>query len=140
MSKNTINHLRSLIQLSFVDGTFDDPEKSYVYAIGKGNGIPETEIDEMVKEVAKTSREAKEVSFEGLLSDERFEFLYNIIQLMKIDGNVYLSEIKYCQQIAEKLGYDKKVVKSMASRIYSDPSITANRDLIYKEAQKYFKY
>lgn len=136
MTKNKINHLRSLVQLSFVDGKFDNPEKMYVYTIGKGNGISESEIDEIVNEEMK-SREHKELDFEGLISDEKFEYLINIIQLMKIDGQVYLSEIRYCEEVAEKLGYDKKVVKKISSRIYSDPSISSNRELIQKEAQKY---
>jgi predicted regulator of amino acid metabolism with ACT domain len=58
---------------------------------------------------------------------------------MKIDGEVFLTEIRYCEQVAEKLGYDKKVVKKMASRIYSDPSITGNRESLMKEASKFLK-
>lgn len=138
MESNIKNHLKALIQLSIIDRDFGHPEKSYVYTIGKANRVPEVEIDEVVKEVLE-SKNDQEVNYEGLMTEERFDYLFDIIQLMKIDGEVFLTEIKYCEDVAEKLGYDKKVVKSMASRIYSDPAITGNRDRIMKEANKYLK-
>jgi hypothetical protein len=138
MDSNIKNHLRALIQLSIIDRDFGHPEKSYVYTIGKANRVPEVEIDEVVKEVLEAKNDG-EINYDGLMTEERFDFLYDIIQLMKIDGEVFLTEIRYCEDVAEKLGYDKKVVKSMASRIYADPSITGNRNVIMKEANKYLK-
>ncbi|WP_436514473.1 TerB family tellurite resistance protein [Ekhidna sp. To15] len=136
MENNIKNHLKALIQLSIIDRDFGQPEKSYVYTIGKANRVPEKEIDELVEEVLN-SKENADVNFEGLLSEERFDYLYDVIQLMKIDGEVFLTEIKYCEDVAQRLGYDKKVVKKMSSRIYGDPSITGNREAIMKEANKY---
>ncbi|GAB4253081.1 MAG: hypothetical protein Tsb0034_31490 [Ekhidna sp.] len=138
MDHNIKNHLKALIQLSIIDRDFDEPEKTYVYTIGKANKVPEVEIDQLVEEVLN-SKDNIDVNYQGLMSEERFDFLYNVIQLMKIDGDVFLTEIKYCEEIADKLGYDKKVVKKMSSRIYSDPSITGNRDALMKEANKYLK-
>ncbi|WP_424962646.1 TerB family tellurite resistance protein [Ekhidna sp.] len=138
MEDNIKNHLRALIQLSIIDRDFGQPEKTYVYTIGKANRVPETEIDVLVEEVLN-SKENSEVNFQGLLSEERFDYLYDVIQLMKIDGEVFLTEIKYCEEVAEKLGYDKKVVKKMSSRIYGDPSITGNREALMKEANKFLK-
>lgn len=138
MEKNIKNHLKALIQLSVVDRSFDEPEKSYVETIGKANKVTQEEIQELVSEVIN-AKDSVEVNYEGLLSDERFDYLYDIIQLMKIDGEVFLSEIKYCEELAEKLGYDKKVVKKMSSRVYGDPSITTNRDALIKMANKHLK-
>lgn len=136
MENNIKNHLKALIQLSIIDRDFGQPEKSYVYTIGKANRVPEIEIDELVNEVLN-SKENSDVNFDGLLSEERFDYLYDIIQLMKIDGEVFLTEIKYCEEVAVKLGYETKVVKKMSARIYGDPSITGNREALMKEANKY---
>ncbi len=138
MENNIKNHLKALIQLSIIDRDFGQPEKSYVYTIGKANRVPEKEIDELVDEVLGM-KENSEVNFQGLLSEERFDYLYDVIQLMKIDGEVFLTEIRYCEEVAEKLGYDKKVVKTMSGRIYGDPSITGNREALMKEANKFLK-
>ena len=138
MTENIKNHLKALIQLSIIDRDFGEPEKTYVYTIGKANRVPEKEIDDLVTEVIGEI-ENSEINYQGLMTEERFDFLYDIIQLMKIDGDVFLTEIKYCESVAERLGYDKKVVKKMSSRIYGDPSITGNREALMKEANKYLK-
>lgn len=137
-SQNIRNHLKALVQISIIDRDFGQPEKSYVYTIGQANKFSEEEIDEIVREVLQ-AKDAEDVNFEGLMTEERFDYLYDIVQLMKIDGEVFLTEIKYCEDIAEKLGYTRKVVKKMASRIYSDPSITGDREALMKEASKYLK-
>lgn len=138
MDDNLKNHLKALIQLSIIDRDFGEPERTYIYTIGKANRIPEEEIDNLVTETVNEKMGA-EINYQGLMSEERFDFLYDIIQLMKIDGDVYLTEIKYCEGVAEKLGYNKKVVKKLSSLVYSDPSIKANRDTLLKTANKYLK-
>lgn len=138
MTDNVKNHLKALIQLSVIDRDFGEPEKTYLYTIAKANRVPEKEIDALVNEVL-SEKDYSDVNFDGLLAEERFDYLYDIIQLMKIDGEVFLTEIKYCEEVAEKLGYEKKVVKKMSARVYGDPSVTGNRELIMKEANKYLK-
>ncbi len=138
MDANLKNHLKALIQLSIIDRDFDEPERTYIYTIGKANRIPEKEIDDLVTETINEKPDAV-ITYQGLMSEERFDFLYDIIQLMKIDGDVYLTEIRFCEEIAEKLGYDKKVVKKLSSLVYSDPAIKANRDMLLKSANKYLK-
>lgn len=128
-------HLKSLIQLAVSDQNFDKVEKMLIYSIGKAHKVPESEIDQMVKENLDSKGEV-EVNFSALSFDEKFEYLYNIVQLMKIDNEVFLSEIKYCEDMAEKLGFKRKVVKTMSARIFSDPSITSDRERLKKEVKK----
>ena len=138
MNSNIKNHLRVLIQLSIVDRKFKETEKKYVYIIGKSNNLSEKEMDDLVSEVLN-SKENEQINFQGLLPEERFNYLYDVIQLMKVDRQVFLTEIKYCERVAEKLLYDKKVVRIMSARIYGDSSITGNRQMLMKEANKYLK-
>ena len=69
--------------------------------------------------------------------DDKFEYLFQVVQLMKIDSQVYLSEIKYCKQIAEKLGFKKKVIGALSKQIYSDPAITTDIQALRKAVKKY---
>jgi phage I-like protein len=78
-------------------------------------------------------------NLDALTEDQKFENLYHLIQLMKSDGQVFKSEINFCEQVAEKLGYKKGVVAELSSRIYSDPSITADRKLLMDRAHKFLK-
>jgi hypothetical protein len=45
------------------------------------------------------------------LSDEkRFDYIFSLVQLMKIDERLYKDEIRYCARVASKLGYDQGII------------------------------
>lgn len=134
--ENFLNHLKSLVQVAISDQSFDKREKALIYSIGKANKVPESQIEKIIEENLNSKGEVK-ITFSALSFDDKFEYLYNIIQLMKIDNEVFLSEVKYCEELAGKLGFDKGVVKKMSSRIYSDPSITSDRESLKTEAKKF---
>lgn len=122
--------LSVLVQLANIDGEFAGEEKTHIYMIGKANGITEAEIDDLVD----NPEEMPPVS--TMTEEDKFEYLYNLVQLMKIDNQVFLSEIKFCEEMAVKLGFKRKVVSKFSSRIYSDPSITSNIDALKKEMRR----
>ncbi|UXP33156.1 TerB family tellurite resistance protein [Reichenbachiella agarivorans] len=125
-----------LVQLALIDNKLSNIEKRYVYALGKANGIPERELDAMFDELMGSKKLV--LPDLGLLSeDEKFEYLYNIVQLMKVDKRVYLSEIRFCQKLATKLGYKASVVSELSSGIFSDPDVTGDRDHLKAMIQKH---
>lgn len=123
--------LNMLVNLAAADTSVAEKEARHVRAIGIAAGFSKEEVDEMLKK----PQPVDDLSY--LTDDQKFEYLYNIIQLMKIDGQVFKSEIVFCERIAEKLGYRKKVVGELSTRIYSDPNITADRDDLKSKAQKF---
>ena len=125
--------LNVLINLAASDNQIDGAEAKLIQMIGQANGIPREEVDEMIKHPAPMG------TLNTLSNDEKFEYLYHIVQLMKVDGQVFKSEIVFCEQVAEQLGYKKGVVKELSSKIYSNPSITTDRTLLRKKADKYLK-
>ncbi len=127
------DQLNVLINLAASDNTVAEKEASVIYSLAKANGIAKEAVDEMLKKPHPI------VSFDKFTEDEKFENLYHLIQLMKSDGQVFKSEIHFCEQIAEKLGYKKGVVAELSSRIYSDPSITADRKMLMDRAHKFLK-
>ncbi|MFT7032470.1 MAG: hypothetical protein ACJA2S_000970 [Cyclobacteriaceae bacterium] len=125
------SQLSMLIKLANIDNDFAEDEKDMIYMVGKANGVPEEEINDLL-----VHPEALPPVIQ-MSDDEKFEYLYNVVQLMKIDKEIYLSEIKYCEEVAEKLGFKKAVIAELSSKIYSDPSITANKDSLKKAVMKY---
>jgi hypothetical protein len=123
--------LNILINLAASDNIVAEKEAKVIHMIGKSNGIPKDEIDKMLQ----TPQPIGDLS--SLSEDQKFENLYYLIQLMKSDGQVFKSEIHFCEQIAVKLGYKKSVVAELSSRIYSDPTITADRNLLMERARKF---
>ena len=125
------SQLSVLINLAKIDGDFAGEEKSLIFMIGKANGINEKEVLELVENPEPLP------ALSTMTDDDRFEYLYNIVQLMKIDNQVYLSEIKFCGELAEKLGYKKAVISALSARVFSDPTITSDRDSLKKAIKKY---
>jgi uncharacterized tellurite resistance protein B-like protein len=122
-----------LINLAASDRSVGEKEAKAIHMIGKANGISKDEIEAMMK----TPKPIGDLS--SFSEDQKFENLYHLIQIMKSDGQVFKSEIHFCEQIAEKLGYKKGVVAELSSRIYSDPTITADRKLLFERAHKFLK-
>ncbi|MBV6639222.1 MAG: TerB family tellurite resistance protein [Cyclobacteriaceae bacterium] len=125
------SQLSALIALAKIDGDFAGEERDLIYMIGKANGITEKEIMELVDQPEPLP------SLSTMTDDEKFEYLYNIVQLMKIDNQIYLSEIKFCEELATKLGYKKGVISALSAKVFSDPMITSDRDSLKRAVKKY---
>ena len=125
------NMLGLLVKLATIDNELAGRESKWLLQLGQKNGLT-------AEEIAEAFRSPQEPSdFSHLAEEERFEYLYNLIQLMKIDGKVFLSEIGYCERVAYKLGYKGGAVKALSGYIYSDPAITADRQMLMNKAKKY---
>ncbi len=125
--------LSLMIQLAISDKELAEREERLIYSLGKLHGVPENEIKGLIKNPVPIG------PVETLTNDEKFQYLYMVIQMMKIDGQVFKSEIEFCKDLAEKLGFKKNVVAELSSKIYSDPTITADREELKKTAFKYLK-
>ncbi|MDE0472092.1 MAG: TerB family tellurite resistance protein [Ekhidna sp.] len=122
-----------LAQLARVDGVITQEEIDFIKEIGKANSMSNQEISDAFE---------NPLIIEGLKllnDDQRYDFLYNVIQLMKIDGRIYKEEIRYCAKIASKLGYDEDVLREMMLKIYKDPHITTDRETLKAKVQAYLK-
>ena len=125
------NQLNTLVQIAKIDGHTAEKEIEFIKLIGKVNGFTDEEMDEIIKNPEPVD------DLGTLTDDQKFEYLYSVVQLMKADGQVYKSEITFCEELADQLGYNKKVVAELSSQIYSDPKLTADRENLKARAQKF---
>jgi uncharacterized membrane protein YebE (DUF533 family) len=133
MTFNTKTELNILINLAASDSKIEEKESKLIHTIGKANGLTKEEVQELIQNPKPITE------LNTMTNDEKFEHLYNLIQMMKMDGQVFKSEILFCESIASKLGYKKSVVAELSAHIYSDPSITADRTMLRKKAEKFIK-
>lgn len=133
MAFNKKAELNILINLAASDSRIEEKESKLIHMVAKANGIPKEEVAQMISNPQPIS------SISALTSDEKFEHLYYLIQMMKMDGQVFKSEIVFCENIAEKMGYKKGIVGELSQHIYSDPSITSDREMLRKKAEKYIR-
>jgi uncharacterized tellurite resistance protein B-like protein len=125
------NQLNTLVQIARVDGHIADKEIRFIKIIGEVNGVSSEEVEEIIKSPGPMD------DLGALSDDQKFEYLYSVVQLMKADGQVFKSEIDFCEDLADRLGYKKKVIAELSSNIYSDPSITSDRERLKTKVQKY---
>lgn len=133
MSLNTKAELNILINLAASDSKIEEKESKLIHMVGKANGLSSEEVQELINKPKPIT------DLSTMTNDEKFEHLYYLIQMMKMDGQVFRSEIVFCESIAQKLGYKKAVVGELSEHIYSDPSITADRNMLRKKAEKYIR-
>jgi len=122
-----------LVQLARVDGVVTQEEIDLIKQIGKANDMSNQEISEAFEDPLIVE------GLELLNDDQRYDYLYNVIQLMKIDGRIYKEEIQYCAKIASRLGYEEDVLREMMLKIYSDPHITTDKQTLKAKIQIYLK-
>ncbi len=130
MIKETLN---VLINLATSDQKVAENEAKAIHMIGKAHGLSKEEVTNMLEKPMPIG------DLSGFSEDQKFENLYHLIQLMKSDGQVFKSEMSFCEQVAERLGYKKQVIGELSSRIYSDPTITSDRKALMARAHKFLK-
>lgn len=125
--------LNVLINLAASDKSVGEKEAKTIHMLGKAHGLTRDEVETLLKNPRPIG------NLSGFTEDQKFENLYNLIQLMKSDGQVFKSEINFCEEIAERLGYKRQVIAELSSKIYSDPTITADRKSMMARAHKFLK-
>ena len=99
-----IAQLKLLINLARIDGEVAEREQKYIANIGLANGISIDQISPLF------NLDHEVIVPSDLNNDERFNYIFSLVQLMKIDERLYKDEIRYCSEIASRLGYDQSVM------------------------------
>jgi uncharacterized tellurite resistance protein B-like protein len=110
---NDLSKMKLLINLAKVDGQVADKEKNYLINIGRANGIYPDEIYPLFTQTHHV------VVSEHLSDDQKFELIYSLIHLMKLDERMYREEIVFCGDVAAKLGYNKQVMFELLEHVRS---------------------
>lgn len=105
--------LKLLINLARIDGEVADHEKKYISNIGLANRVPMDEITPLF------DLDHEVIVPAGLTPDDRFNYIFSLVQLMKIDERLYKDEIRYCSEVASKLGYSQSVMFELMLHVRS---------------------
>ncbi|MEQ9287066.1 MAG: TerB family tellurite resistance protein [Cyclobacteriaceae bacterium] len=118
------SQLSVLVHLSKVDKHIAEPEAKMIHYLGERNGLSFEEVESIIENPGDLP------SISNIDPDTKFEYLYNVVQLMKVDGKVFQSEIDFCEKIALKLGYKPGVIADLSAYIYSDPNINTKKSYL----------
>lgn len=126
-------HLNLLVQLAKIDGVVVQDEIDLIKQIGKANGMSSEEISASFEDPNLLE------DLEGLSDDDKYEYIYNVVQLMKIDGRLYKEEIRFCARLVSKLGYEEDVLRELILKIYSDQHISTDKEALKDTIQQYLR-
>jgi hypothetical protein len=126
-------HLNLLVQLAKIDGVVVQEEIDLINQIGKVNGMSSDDISACFEDPTLIE------DLDTLSDDEKYEYIYSIVKLMKIDGRLYKEELTFCAKLTSKLGYSEAVLLELLLKIYSDPQISADKDTLKSTIQKYLR-
>lgn len=116
--------LSLLVHLSKVDNFIAEPESKMIHYLGNLHGLTEDDVETIIDNPMPIP------DLHDLHPDTKFEYLFNIVQLMKVDGKVFQSEIDFCEKIALKLGYKPGVIADLSAYVYSDPNINTSKTFL----------
>ena len=121
-----IQQLRLLIDLARLDGEVAKNERQYIITIGQANHL-------LVTEILPLFSDENPVAVPGHLSvEEKFDYVFHLVQLMKIDEKLYREEIKYCAAVASKLGYHQDVMFELMLKVKSTAMAAGEIDSLKK--------
>ena len=84
---STEEQINVLVHLSMADKHLAEEESKVIHNIGERNGMTKEQVDQIINNPKPIS------SLRHLPPDEKFDYLYNVIFLMKVDGKIFQSEI-----------------------------------------------
>lgn len=118
--------LSILIELAYRDGEIDEREHRLIHQIGEAHGIDQEEIAELIESPPN-------IDYDQLSNDERFEMLYNLVRLMKVDGKIFDEEILYCLDVAKRLGYPMEAVMELYGLVHANLKLTSEINVLKKK-------
>ncbi|MEM6831645.1 MAG: TerB family tellurite resistance protein [Bacteroidota bacterium] len=124
------NQISILAHLSKADKVVAEEEYELMLFIAKRLGLSAEEAIKIVGDPGPIP------DLKALPNDEKFEYLHNVISLMKADGKVHKNEVAFCEKLAIKLGYKPGVISQLSAYIFKDPSITTDWDHLRAIADK----
>ena len=133
-AKKIKGHLMNLAALAKADGHIDEREMSFIIAVGQKNGLNAKKVKALVS------------GSKGMSSDlpttdsERFDQIFDLVDMMLADGVVDETEMDFCIIMAEKLGFRKAIVGVLVRKISMGVKDGYPREKIKEESLQFLNY
>ncbi|MFD2784114.1 tellurite resistance TerB family protein [Hymenobacter rubripertinctus] len=122
------SHIMNLAALAKADGHIDEREMNFIVAVGRKNGMRSGEVRSIVGNASNVHM---------VLPDndsERFDQIFDLVDMMLADGIVDDTEMSFCVDMAQKLGFRQDVVSVLVLKISQGVKDGLPRDHIKADA------
>ncbi|MCC9134917.1 TerB family tellurite resistance protein [Pontibacter silvestris] len=130
-TKKLRSHITNLGALAKIDGHVDPTEMNYIISIGKKHGMKADEVRNLI------SNTSKSMPHLPTNDSERFDQIYDLVEMMLADGIVDESEMEFCINMASKLGFKETVVGVLVRKISIGVKDGLARELIKQDAEDF---
>jgi uncharacterized tellurite resistance protein B-like protein len=127
----TLAQIKLLINLAQADGAIGDLEKNYIINIGRANQMYPDEVEPLFYQQHEV------VVPDNLTNDQKFEYIFSLVQLMKVDERMYKPEIQFCSRIAVRLGYQQQAMFDLLLHVRGEMMEHAEKDALKQMMTKY---
>ena len=129
---NNTAKFKALVGLAKADGEFDMHEKLFISYLAEQEGMSMDELKAKLKKGEKMSDLIQDLSYE-----EKIDILTYVVKLMKADGKVMLTEVKYCEKLATVFGFEEKSIGYLSGALNDNPRIAPNMGMIMRSMKNY---
>jgi hypothetical protein len=115
------NHIKNLLALAKVDGHMHPKEEALLYKIGKGYGLKEWQIKELVEADEK---------FEVIVPDnhnDKMNLLYDLIWMVFADEVIDRHEIEFCEDAVKNFGLKKECLLMSLKKVHRHPLMSGRK-------------
>jgi hypothetical protein len=109
-------------------------EMNFILAVGKKNGLSQSEVQALVSGSKGTSNDLP------TNDSERFDQIFDLVDMMLADGVVDETEMEFCIMMAEKLGFRKAIVGVLVRKISQGVKDGLPRERIKEESTSFLNY
>lgn len=127
-------HLKNLVALAKVDNFIAKTERELIYRIGERNGLSEESVENIIEETSTSEAHIP------LNDSERFDDLFDLVHLMLVDGIIHESEIDFCMNMAERLGFKKAIVGVLVRKISMNIVNGLNKEAIKTDVSNFIRF
>ncbi|MFT2007964.1 TerB family tellurite resistance protein [Pontibacter sp. 13R65] len=130
-TKRLKSHIKNLGALAKIDGHVDPDEMNYIVSIGTRHGLKANEVQDILSNLDRVELKAP------ANDTERFDQIYDLVEMMLADGIIDEKEMEFCTNMALKLGFRKSIVGVLVRKISIGVKDGMPREMIRQEAQAF---
>ena len=128
------SHLRQMVRLAMADGEFHKDEKKFILKVAKANDISRKDVDKIMDNPKSVDVHIPKNK------DEKFDQIFDLVNLMTKAGRVTDAETEFCQELANRLGFRNIIVGDLVAKIERGIDGGLNRKQIKRECASFINY
>ena len=129
-----VSYVENLVRLAAADGILDGKEVAFIKKLSVQRGVGENQLNKLLK-----ANLGQEITVPET-KDVCFDLLYDLVELMYADGVVADEELVFCSGVAEKMGFNTKIVDLLVAKIERGLQAKSNKDYVKNEAEALINY